>query len=134
MGNKNLLGFHHSDETKRKISRALMGNTYTLGYCPSAENRAKSSIAHWKGGRKVASRREEAKRRGLGYVFLNEPFSGCEGHHVDNEQVINMPKKLHRSIYHRQTDGRGMAKINATAYNFLFKQEVTAAITARGRQ
>lgn len=70
-----------------------------------------------------------AKRyRELGYVFLNQPFPGCEGHHVDNEQIINMPKVLHRSIYHRQDTGQGMAAINAVAYNFLFKQEIEAAM------
>jgi hypothetical protein len=86
---------------------------------------------NWKGGRTVWKRKQNAKRRVLGFVPMNEPFDGCEGHHVDNEQIIYMPHALHRSIYHRQTDGRGMAKINAIAYNFLFKQEVEAAITAR---
>jgi hypothetical protein len=62
---------------------------------------------------------------------LNPWFPDCEGHHVDNEQVIHMPKTLHKSIFHRQSDGRGMAQINAVAYNFLFKQEVEAAILAK---
>jgi hypothetical protein len=45
---------------------------------------------------------------------------------VDNEQVINMPKPLHRSVYHNQRTGKGMAQMNAIAYNFLFKQEAIA--------
>jgi hypothetical protein len=76
----------------------------------------------------VINKRHKGKRRGLGYVYLNSWFVGCEGHHVDNEQVIHMPRLLHRSVYHRQTDGRGMAQMNAIAYNFLFKQEVEALI------
>ena len=67
-------------------------------------------------------------RRGLGYVHLNVPFVGCEGHHVDSEQVINMPKSLHQSIRHCLRTGKGMAQINAIAYNFLFKQEVETAL------
>jgi len=69
-------------------------------------------------------KKSKAKRRFLGFLPLNVPFVGCEGHHVDNEQVIYMPKSLHRSIFHRQSDGLGMAKINAVAYNYLFMQEV----------
>lgn len=78
--------------------------------------------------------RYDAKRRLLGCVSLNIPFVGCEGHHVDNDRVINVPKALHRSIYHRQDTGQGMAQMNAIAYNFLFKQEVEAALEDKREQ
>jgi hypothetical protein len=89
------------------------------------------SAAGWEGGPQVSMLKKNAKRRAMGFVPLNKPFSGCEGHHVDKEQVIYMPRETHRSIYHRQTDGLGMAKINAVAYNFLFKQEVETAMGAQ---
>jgi hypothetical protein len=117
------IGREQSPETRAKISIA------NLGKKRSPEARAKLSIAKWKGGRAVAHHKQNAKRRSLGFIPLNSSFNGCEGHHVDNEQVIYLPHKLHRSIYHRQSDGYGMAKINAVAYNFLFKQEVEAALT-----
>lgn len=129
VGNKNAL--NPSPETRAKISAANMGRR------PSLETRAKLSAAKmgntnghgcWKGGRKIASARDVAKRRLLGYTELNSPFPGRVGHHVDNEQVIYIPGEIHRSVYHRQRDGWGMAKINALAYNFLFKQEVTVAL------
>lgn len=107
MGNKNALGCHRSLETRAKISIAMMGNTHRP----------------WNGGLLVTSRRHHAKRRGFGHVYLNLPFPGCEGHHVDNKRIINMPKALHRSVYHRQTDGRGMVEINAIAYAFLFSHD-----------
>jgi hypothetical protein len=157
MGNTNFLGHHHSEETKAKISAtergkilspetrakmfvAKMGNTSRLGIHPSEETRAKMSLsvgrgssnARWNGGQKLSWARSAAQRRTLGFVPLNKPFVSCEGHHVDNEQVINMPKALHRSVFHRQTDGRGMPQINAIAYNFLFKQEVETAMKAMG--
>lgn len=72
--------------------------------------------------------RHHNKRRRLGSTLLNKPFVGCEGHHIDEEQVINMPKKLHRSVYHCLSNGQGMAQINAIAYNFLFKQEAETAL------
>jgi hypothetical protein len=86
------------------------------------------SEAKHPGSHSARGKKSQAKRRVLGFVPLNKPFVGCEGHHVDNELVINIPKALHRSIFHRQTDGRGMTKINAVAYNFLFKQEIEGVL------
>jgi hypothetical protein len=112
---------HHTAEARAKMSAAAVSRV-TPGW------RAKMFVRNWKGGRAVTGRKSNAKRRVLGFVQLNPPFAGCEGHHIDNEQVINMPKKLHRSVFHRQSDGRGMAQMNAIAYNFLFKQEVEVAM------
>jgi hypothetical protein len=114
-----------SPETCARLSAALMGKTV------SAETRAKQSEAHWKGGKKVSGQKHHSQRRLLGFVPLNKPLSDCVAHHVDNERVIYMPQELHRSIFHRQRDDLGMAKINAVAYNFLFKQEVEAALEAQ---
>ena len=111
-------GKKFSPETRAKISAAKVGHTVV-----SLEARKKISAKLWNGGSQASNRRAKAKRRTLGFVHLNKPFPGCEGHHVDKEQVIYMPKELHRSVYHRQSDGRGMAKINAIAYISL-KQEV----------
>jgi hypothetical protein len=77
-------------------------------------------------------RASNARRaRELRYVMLNSRFESCVGHHVDNEQVINMPTKDHISIPHDLKTGRNMGKINAVAHNFLFKQEVKAAMMLR---
>lgn len=116
-----------SPERRAKISAGHMG----IGHASSPETNAKISKANWKGGRVASTRKDNASRRLLGFVTLNAHFPDSEGHHVDNEQVIYMPKALHRSVFHRQLDGLGMAQINAIAYNFLFKQEVEAAIAAR---
>jgi hypothetical protein len=143
-------GMRATPETRAKMSAARMGHIVTpetrakmsatkKGKPKTAEHRAHlseakmgtqlgSSNPHWKGGPVAYECRKSAKRRVLGCVPLNEPFAGCEGHHVDNEQVIYVPKVLHRSIRHRQDTGQGMAQMNATAYNFLFKQEVQIAI------
>jgi len=86
------------------------------------------SEAKHPGSHSARGKKSQAKRRSFGFVPLNKPFVGAEGHHVDNDQVIYMPKALHRSIWHRQRDNRGMAKINAVAYNFLFKQEIEEAM------
>jgi hypothetical protein len=86
---------------------------------PSAETRRRISEANWKGGRAATLRRFHAKRRRLGCVPVNEPFPGCEGHHIDTEHVIYIPKELHRSVYHCLRSGQGMDTINTLAYEWL---------------
>lgn len=124
MGRRNALGHSVSAEARAKISASLMGHK------PTPEARAKMSVARpwrWRGGSVAADRRQKAKRRLLGFTPLNEPFEGCEGHHVDSECIIYIPKELHRSVFHRQRDGRGMAKMNALAYEWLTKNTNTPA-------
>ncbi|MFA5379109.1 MAG: hypothetical protein WC455_25360 [Dehalococcoidia bacterium] len=70
------------------------------------------------------SRKHLAKRRRLGFVPMNQPIVGAEAHHIDKERVIYIPKDLHRSIPHDVWTGKNMDKINAEAFNYLFKQEV----------
>lgn len=136
-----------SPETRVKMSVIKTGHPPTGPKHQTAGTRAKIAAAHkghkektgvqsgsWRGGPGVSTRKAMARRRLLGFVSLNSPFAGCEGHHIDNERVINMPQKLHHGIYHRQSDGRGMAQINAIAYNFLFKQEVEAALEDKREQ
>lgn len=69
--------------------------------------------------RKAAGRKHSAKHRLLGLIALNSWFVGCEGHHINNRDVIYIPRKLHRSIYHNQYSGRGMAEMNALAGQYL---------------
>jgi hypothetical protein len=73
---------------------------------------------------KEIRKRGKAKRRTLDFVPLNRPFNGCEAHHIDKERIIYIPKALHRSIAHNVWTNKNMGKINAEAFNFLFKQEV----------
>lgn len=121
--------YERTDEMKKTMSVSLRGNVNARGV-RSEEFRVKDSIGlmgnknAWKHGAQTTNAKDCARRRSLGFIPLNSWFEGCEGHHVDPEQVIFLPKELHRSIRHRQTDGQGMAQINAIAYNYLFKQEV----------
>ena len=158
-GNNHRLGSHCSDETKAKLSVAHLGKPLTIetraklsvahvghiaspetrakmaasmtGFRHSPEARAKIAAWHWKGGQKIADARSQAKRKTYGFNPLNPPFSGGDGHHVNQNDVIYIPHTLHLSVHHNQHTGRGMAQMNAIAYNYLFKQEADAAIAAR---
>lgn len=72
---------------------------------------------------KAHARKQDAKRRALGFTPLNNWFVGCEGHHINESDVIYLPHKLHRSIYHNQWTGKGMVEINALASAFLTEGE-----------
>ena len=63
-------------------------------------------------------------RRGLAFVPLNTRFDGCEGHHIDKEHVIYVPRKIHRSVRHNIWTGLGMEQINALVLKWLAESSV----------
>jgi len=67
----------------------------------------------------VIRRKHQAKRRTFGFVPLNQPFDGCEAHHLDKQRVIYIPRELHHSVWHSQFSGQGMEQINALALQWL---------------
>ena len=102
-----------SSEAKAKISASEKGRTI------SAEWRARLGAANWKGGREVAQRKHDAKRRTLGFLPMNTWFEGCEGHHINNHDVIYIPKEMHKGVKHDIWSGRNMEQINALACAWL---------------
>lgn len=139
-----ILGQHLSDETRAKMSAARKGrkkspewrakmSALLMGRIMSPETRAKMSAAwigktgslarRWKGGPGVWRRKQRAKRRTLGFIPLNEPFAGCEGHHLDHDRVVYIPEELHRSVSHDVWTGRNMDKINAIARQYLMEAQ-----------
>ena len=126
VGNTRCLGRHLSEETKAKISTARKGKNNHPGYHPTEETKAKIGAAQrgplknsWKGGAQVWVPKFNARRRALGFVPLNSWFEGCEAHHINNCDVIHIPKILHRSIYHNLHTGQGMVEMNKLAGQFL---------------
>lgn len=121
-GNTNCLGRRLSEETKAKIAEVH------IGLKASSETRVKMSLAHWQGGIEVSSRKKTAKRRALGFIPLNEPFEGCEGHHMNTEYVYYVPYWLHRSIYHNIWTGKGMKEINEKVILWLAGKTVSEGV------
>lgn len=118
------LGMHRSLEARVKMSVTHIGHVASdearVNMSIAAKNmapdaRARVFAIHWKGGLVVSRRKSKAKRRTLGFIPLNSWFVGCEGHHINPWDVIHLPRKLHRSIWHNQYTGRGMAEMNALA-------------------
>ena len=112
-----------TEEAKRNMSKAQIGKTLT------AETKRKLSKAHkgrtgeysnrWKGGMKLANRRRHAKHKQLGFMPLNAPLEGAEGHHVTHNNVVYIPHFLHHSIAHNIWTAKNMEAVNALAIDFL---------------
>ena len=129
-----LKGRTASQETKDKLSAMRKGRKFTpehrakivkanTGRIISIETRAKITGVgnpNWKGGHDVSRARTEEKRRGLGYIPLNDRFIGSEGHHIDKEFVIYIPKEMHMSVRHNVHTGKGMEQINTLAVDFCY--------------
>lgn len=61
---------------------------------------------------RVATTKCQCKRRKLGFIPINSRFIGSEGHHLDKEHVIYVPKILHKSVGHSIWTGLNMDSIN----------------------
>ena len=68
---------------------------------------------------KILRKKQRAKRKQFGFALLNEWFEGCEGHHVDFQRVVYIPKEMHRSVWHSMASGIGMEEINKLAFDYL---------------
>lgn len=73
-----------------------------------------SQTVNGKEANRRRNRKHKTKReRGLGFIPLNEcKVDGWEGHHIDKEFVIYVPKELHQSVRHNVFSGKNMDEIN----------------------
>ena len=72
-------------------------------------------------GKLTISKLWNKRKRKLGFIHLNNRFGGCEGHHVNKDYVIFIPKDMHRNIWHNQNKPETMIKINTLAFEYLTK-------------
>ena len=106
-------------KAQRKYRQSAKGKEYRRKYkqSPNGKRTNKKYSQTPKG--KIARIQSNAKRRQLGFIPLNVWFEGSEGHHIDGERVIYIPKVLHRSVWHSINLGINMDKINRLAFNYL---------------
>lgn len=101
-------GQHRFEKQKRKIS----------------DNHADFSgdkHPRWKGGYKLKCGRNNASRRGLGHICLNDcSIDGWVGHHLDWDYVMFILEELHKSVYHSVTKDKNMDEVNFYVLNYLF--------------
>lgn len=64
-------------------------------------------------------KRHSAKRKGLGFIELDESFEGSNAHHIDKDFVLHIPGTLHQSVPHNVWTGQGMEEINNLAWEWV---------------
>jgi hypothetical protein len=122
---------HHQeiiDSNRLSEKNIICRAVYRNGHRKEAVETSRQWAKNHPEQRKIAHSKSKAVRRTLGFIPVNLPFPGCEAHHLDHDRIVYIPSESHKSISHNGTTGRGMAQMNAIAYNFLFKQEVEHAI------
>jgi len=68
---------------------------------------------------KIATSRHHDYRRYMGSNMINAWFRGCNRHHVTKNDIICVPKELHKSIHHDHKKPETMNKINILAWDYL---------------
>ncbi len=103
----------HKESENRKNKR----------WCGDNKEHIKKYIKRWIKNNtakyKLIHQKSKSKRRHLGFIPLNKPFMGCEAHHISQNFVIYIPKKIHRWLYHSVWTWQNMEQMNKVAIEFL---------------
>jgi len=95
---------------KRNISRTMIKNGTTKG---------KNNPRYIDG---LHEDRKTCKQRGLGFIPLNERTKEANSlHHINEELVIYIPRKLHFHVKHSIKTGKNMKLINQIAFYYLYE-------------
>src|SRR4030067_1050297 len=122
-----------NSETANKISeiqtklwsdllyKEKMYNAFENRFTPEVLEQMSGENNHnWNGGREAYIKR----RRGLGFIPLNDYFTSSEGHHININDVIYIPEYFHHMINHNVHTGKNMNIINAYENFFLIQQNI----------
>lgn len=93
---KNNQKFDRSERGKRK-NREKRRRYRKTEKGRKATNEGNRRYSHSIKGR-IADRKHKNKRRGLGWIPLNDYFSNSVAHHIDNDHIVYVPKRIHESF------------------------------------
>ena len=122
-------GMKHTNETKKLISKNHPNhkgenNPNYRNHKLAGENNPNYGIhkfgkdaAAWKGGYVPQHRLHVLPIKKC--IKLNSRFIGSEGHHLNKDTVIFIPKELHKHIWHNFKSGQGMEEMNVLALQFI---------------
>lgn len=109
-----------SDKSYKLIHSEQIKTSQGAWYLANKEQRSTHAKTYRQTpGGKAVDKKVKSKRRQLGFVPLNDWFEGSEGHHIDIERVIYIPKAMHQLNRHSLSASRNMEIINSMAFEFL---------------
>lgn len=107
------------DKTRNKIpERATYNKVRMKAYLQTPEG-------------KMANARHNSKRRGRLSIQMNKWFPGSEEHHINLNDTIYIPKRLHpagHSVYPNQPGFPKLLAVNRTAVSFIVSQAAAEAL------
>ena len=119
----------HKEEHNKKMQEYFQTHKeqkkeYDRKYRQANKEKYVKQAKQWKDknpekAREINKKHKNKRERNLGFNPLNKWFEGCKAHHINFNDVICIPKELHKSIPHCLETGRNMALINSVAYQFL---------------
>ncbi len=76
---------------------------------------------YWKSlkGRLLQDKIKDYRKRHLGSNLINDWFEGCNRHHINSNDIICIPKELHKSCGHNHKKPETMILINKLAFEYL---------------
>ena len=118
---KNKMIFHLRHREEERKYAALRYEKYPEK-CKAISKKYFNTVKGKK-SRKKANDKMRSKRRGLGFIPINESFSDSEAHHIDKEFVLYIPKEIHQSVFHNIWTGLRIKEINDKAFEWLAHSE-----------
>lgn len=117
-------GKEFSEKHKENLSKARKGRPGNIWTDEMKRNLSKTK---WKGGLRASNRRRKSKRKNLNPnpIELNKDFKGSQGHHCNENYIINIPHEIHhgKGCYHNQYTGKGMKEMNQKAFKYLWDHQ-----------
>ena len=107
----------HIDHREQEIQRIKQWRETHSQQCLEYQRRYRKT--HPEIVREIEKRHEDKRRRNLGFKPLNGYSEGSESHHINNTDVIYIPKEIHQNIRHCLKTGKNMVKINNLAMNYI---------------
>ncbi len=75
-------------------------------------------------GKICAAKHSSKRNRELGHDLLNDYFDGCEQHHINDKQVVCIPREIHRLHPHNHNKPDTMIEINRIALQYVFNYKI----------
>lgn len=97
----------HKEQIKSEAQEYYQTNKERLDNYRKDYRRKNPKVMH-----NIYAKAKSIRRRKLSFIPLNEPFTGCEAHHLDKKHVLYIPEKLHHSVWHDLDDKQSMDEIN----------------------
>lgn len=89
-----------------------------------ASNKESRDYYQTSNGRTVRLRSAHKRRDNMGFNPLNEWFEGSHAHHINKIDIIYIPNKWNRLVYHNIYTQKNMEIINTIAFFFLVQQNI----------